>query len=160
MLTEIEVTSKGAESRWLLPLAILWEDETSAALPNRLALARVRRGRRLGLLTDAFALPTFAHCIIAALAAGRKFKNPEGTLCFQPTAAGQQPLPSWRRGRGQLAQRGTIQQFADRRRHGDAKDLPSHLRRPASRSRDEPVSHGARLCQCPTSPRGHCASCR
>ena len=92
MLTEIEVTSKGAESRWLLPLAILWEDETSAALPNRLALARVRRGRRLGLLTDAFALPTFAHCIIAALAAGRKFKNPEGTLCFQPTAAGQQPL--------------------------------------------------------------------
>jgi maltose alpha-D-glucosyltransferase / alpha-amylase len=92
MLTEIEVTSKGAESRWLLPLAILWEDETSAALPNRLALARVRRGRRLGLLTDAFALPTFAHCIIAALAAGRKFKNPEGTLRFQPTAAGQQPL--------------------------------------------------------------------
>ena len=92
MLTEIEVTSKGAESRWLLPLAILWEDETSAALPNRLALARVRRGRRLGLLTDAFALPTFAHCIIAALAAGREFKNPEGTLRFQPTAAGQQPL--------------------------------------------------------------------
>ena len=92
MLTEIEVRTKGAESRWLLPLAILWEDETSAALPNRLALARVRRGRRLGLLTDAFALPTFAHCIIAALAAGREFKNPEGTLRFQPTAAGLQPL--------------------------------------------------------------------
>ena len=82
LLTEIEVTSKGAESRWLLPLAILWEDEPSAALPNRLALARVRRGRRLGLLTDAFALPTFAHCIVAALAAGRKFENPEGIAVF------------------------------------------------------------------------------
>jgi maltose alpha-D-glucosyltransferase/alpha-amylase len=90
ILTEIEVRTKGVESRWLLPLAILWEDEPSAALPNRLALARVRHSRRLGILTDAFALPTFAHRIIAALAAGREFKNPEGTLRFQPTAAGQQ----------------------------------------------------------------------
>ncbi len=32
-----------------------------AALPSQLALARVRRGRRTGLLTDAFALPAFAH---------------------------------------------------------------------------------------------------
>jgi maltose alpha-D-glucosyltransferase/alpha-amylase len=90
ILTEIEVRTKGVESRWLLPLAILWEDEPSAALPNRLALARVRHSRRLGILTDAFALPTFAHRIIAALAAGREFKNPEGTLRFQPTAAGRQ----------------------------------------------------------------------
>ncbi len=153
MLTEIEVTSKGAESRWLLPLAILWEDETSAALPNRLALARVRRGRRLGLLTDAFALPTFAHCVVAALAAGRKFRNSEGTLCFQPTAAGQQPLRAGAEAEVNWLSAGTIQQFADRRRHGDAKDLPSHLRWTASRSRDEPLSHGARLCQCPTAPR-------
>ena len=41
--------------------AILWEDDRRRALPHRLALARVRRGRRIGLLTDAFSLPGFAH---------------------------------------------------------------------------------------------------
>jgi hypothetical protein len=34
-------------------LSILWEEDApSAALPHRLAIARVRRGRRVGLLTD------------------------------------------------------------------------------------------------------------
>jgi maltose alpha-D-glucosyltransferase / alpha-amylase len=92
LLTEIEVKTGGTASRWLLPLAVLWEDEPSAALPNRLALARVRRGRRLGLLTDAFALPSFAHRTVAALAVGQDFNTPNGTLRFQPTAAGQQVL--------------------------------------------------------------------
>ena len=47
-----------------------WEDEQAAALPSQLALARVRRGRRIGLLTDAFALPDFAREMLAALASG------------------------------------------------------------------------------------------
>ena len=67
--------SGGGTSCWLLPLAILWEDEPSAALPNRLALARVRRGRRLGLLTDAFALPGFAHRFVSCLAAGQRIRT-------------------------------------------------------------------------------------
>src|SRR5205807_2899295 len=73
LLTEVEVKTPGATTRWFLPLSILWEDEPSAALPNRLAVARVRRGRRVGLLTDAFALPSFAHRFVAALAAGKEF---------------------------------------------------------------------------------------
>ena len=89
LLCEIEVKVNGVNSRWLLPLAILWEEESSTALPNRLALARVRLGRRLGLLTDAFALPDFAHRIVAALAAGRKFKNTEGMLHFRPSGGNQ-----------------------------------------------------------------------
>ena len=93
LLTEIEVkTSGNGVSRWLLPLSILWEDEPSAALPHRLALARVRRGRRLGFLTDAFALPSFAYRFVDALARGREFKNPEGVLRFRPTDAGREPL--------------------------------------------------------------------
>ena len=44
-------------TRWFLPLSVLWDDEPPIALPNQLALARVRRGRRTGLLTDAL-----AHC--------------------------------------------------------------------------------------------------
>jgi maltose alpha-D-glucosyltransferase / alpha-amylase len=86
LLSEIEVKVNDTTSRWLLPLAILWEDEPAAALPQRLALSRVRRGRRLGLLTDAFALPDFAHRIVAALAAGDVLKNGDGMLRFRPTA--------------------------------------------------------------------------
>jgi maltose alpha-D-glucosyltransferase/alpha-amylase len=61
-------------------------------LPNRLALARVRRGRRLGFLTDAFALPSFAYRFVDALARGREFTNPEGVLRFRPTDTGEEPL--------------------------------------------------------------------
>jgi maltose alpha-D-glucosyltransferase/alpha-amylase len=92
LLSEIEVKINGVASRWLLPLTVLWEDEPSAALPNRLALARVRRGRRLGLLTDAFALPAFAHRVVTALANGREFKNAEGTLQFRPTVGSEDVL--------------------------------------------------------------------
>src|SRR5260370_460474 len=60
LLAEVEVKTPGATTRWFLPLSILWEDEPSAALPNRLAVARVPRGRRVGLLTDDFALPSLA----------------------------------------------------------------------------------------------------
>jgi len=92
LLTEVEVKANGSASRWLLPLAVYWEDEPSAALPSRLALARVRRGHRLGFLTDAFALPEFAHAVMTALAGSRDLKNPEGTLQFRPTESGRELL--------------------------------------------------------------------
>ncbi len=72
LLTEIEVTANGAATRWLLPLGILWGEESTVALPIRLALARVRRGRRVGLLTDGFALPNFAHRVADALVHGAR----------------------------------------------------------------------------------------
>ena len=93
LLSEIEIkTSGGNTTRWQLPLSILWENEASAALPQRLALARVRKGRHLGFLTDAFALPDFARKYIACLAESCKFENAEGTVCFRPTDAGQRAL--------------------------------------------------------------------
>jgi maltose alpha-D-glucosyltransferase / alpha-amylase len=92
LLGEVEVKSGGGASCWLLPLAILWEDEPSAALPNRLALARVRRGRRLGLLTDAFALPGFAHRFVSCLAAGQGFEHADGVVRFQATESGREQL--------------------------------------------------------------------
>jgi maltose alpha-D-glucosyltransferase / alpha-amylase len=94
LLGEIEVKTKAATTNWLLPLSVLWDDEPSAALPSRLALARVRRGRRVGLLTDAFALPSFAHQVVADLAAGRQFEDCDGVLRFQPTAVGPDVLDS------------------------------------------------------------------
>ena len=92
VLSEIEIRTGGVTSRWLLPLGILWEDEPSTGLPNRLALARVRRGRRLGLLTDAFALPDFARRVIAAIAEGKEVPSSEGLIHFRPTEAGRAKL--------------------------------------------------------------------
>jgi maltose alpha-D-glucosyltransferase / alpha-amylase len=92
LLAEIEVKANGADSRWLLPLGVSWEDEPSAALANRLALARVRRGPRLGLLTDAFAMPEFARAIMSALAEGREIKTSEGVLQFRATESGRELL--------------------------------------------------------------------
>jgi maltose alpha-D-glucosyltransferase / alpha-amylase len=89
LFTEVEIkTSGGDTTKWQLPLSILWEDEASAALPQRLALARVRRGRQLGLLTDAFALPEFARRFIACFAESCKFENGESAVMFQPTETG------------------------------------------------------------------------
>jgi len=83
LLSEIEVTAGDETSRWLLPLSMSWEDEQSSALPSQLALARVRRGRRIGLLTDAFAVPEFAREMLAAMAAGTTMEGPEGKIVFE-----------------------------------------------------------------------------
>ena len=47
LLTVVEVKTSGARTHWLLPLAVLWEDQPSTALPNMLAVARVRRAGAL-----------------------------------------------------------------------------------------------------------------
>ena len=94
LLSMAEVKTTGATTHWLLPLAVLWEDQPSSSLPNMLAVARVRRGRRVGLLTDAFALPSFAHRFVTCLALGKEFASDDGVVRFQPTEAGRGPLVS------------------------------------------------------------------
>ena len=86
LLAEIEVKTDGSTSRWQLPLATCWDDEPTAALPSLLALARVRKGRRVGLLTDAFALPGFARRMLVALASGERIDTPDGQIVFEPMA--------------------------------------------------------------------------
>jgi maltose alpha-D-glucosyltransferase/alpha-amylase len=51
-------------------------------LPTQLALARVRHGSHVGLLTDAFALPEFANVILNGLTTGM----PAGDVHFEPTS--------------------------------------------------------------------------
>ncbi len=94
LISEVEVKTKQSKTRWLLPLGVIWEEEPSAALPNRLAVARVRRGRQLGLLTDAFALPNFARCFITCLGAAAEFAQADGVLSFRPTEQGRATLGS------------------------------------------------------------------
>jgi maltose alpha-D-glucosyltransferase/alpha-amylase len=84
-LSEIETTTNSGTARWLIPLALVWEDEPASALSSQLALAHVRHERRLGLLTDAFAVPVFAHQIVALLAQGASRASPDGEIRFEPT---------------------------------------------------------------------------
>ncbi|MEA2929984.1 MAG: maltose alpha-D-glucosyltransferase / alpha-amylase, partial [Hyphomicrobiales bacterium] len=92
LLVEIETKSDRDIHRWLLPLSVVWDEEMPVALPSQLALARVRRGRRTGLLTDAFSLPTFAHQMLAALAEGASLDAGAGKIVFEPTEGSREVL--------------------------------------------------------------------
>jgi maltose alpha-D-glucosyltransferase/alpha-amylase len=86
-MVTVEATHSGGTDTYLLPLGIAWDDEVSVSLPQQLALARVRRGRRTGYLTDAFALAEFFHELLACLKAQREIESATGKLVFRPTDA-------------------------------------------------------------------------
>ena len=91
----VEVSfSDGETARYALPVGIAWESATLPALPQQLALARVRRGRRVGFLTDAFALEAFARGVLAGLRDSASIDTDSnaahGRLMFRPTSKMQQ----------------------------------------------------------------------
>ncbi len=86
MFAEVETQQDKGNARYLLPLGIVWEDESTPPLPQQLALARVRRGRRVGLLTDAFSLGTLPRTLFSALKAGQTLPCPDGTIEFRATS--------------------------------------------------------------------------
>jgi len=65
--TEIEADVGKHTERYVLPLSIAWGTETTSPLYMQLALARVRRGRTIGHITDAFAVPQFTYGILRKL---------------------------------------------------------------------------------------------
>jgi maltose alpha-D-glucosyltransferase/alpha-amylase len=85
LLTELEVTPRGVET-YLLPLSIAWEDSFSDALPQQLALARVRRGRRVGFLTDAFAIDALPLTVLRLLAVSAVHQLASGEIRFMSTS--------------------------------------------------------------------------
>ena len=85
MFAEVEAALPGRAERYVLPLGVAWEDETSGALAQQLALTRVRRGPRVGYLTDAFALDAMARGMIAGLRDGATVPLDDGELRFVPT---------------------------------------------------------------------------
>jgi maltose alpha-D-glucosyltransferase / alpha-amylase len=86
VLLEIETETASGTARWLLPLGIVWGDTNVAPLPAQLALARVRRGPKVGLLTDAFALPGFPVAVLAGLSARDIIAIDNGMIRFEPTS--------------------------------------------------------------------------
>jgi maltose alpha-D-glucosyltransferase/alpha-amylase len=86
MLSEIEVTAGGEVARYQLPFGFLAEDDFSSALPQQLALARVRRGRQVGLITDAFTLEPFIRAVIKGMQDETVLATNDGELRFQQTS--------------------------------------------------------------------------
>jgi maltose alpha-D-glucosyltransferase/alpha-amylase len=86
LLSEVTVTAGGRDSNYVLPLGIAWEDQTAGPLAQQLSLARIRRGRRVGVLTDAFSIDGFATGVIAMLRSGAAVPLEGGEIRFRPTA--------------------------------------------------------------------------
>ncbi|WP_394779624.1 maltose alpha-D-glucosyltransferase [Undibacterium sp.] len=80
LMAEIEVSNGGNLVRYLLPLGFEAEAATSSGAAHQLALARVRRDRRVGLLTDAFALDAFAVRILELIRSSATISSPCGEI--------------------------------------------------------------------------------
>ncbi|MBC7167104.1 maltose alpha-D-glucosyltransferase [Phenylobacterium sp.] len=82
MLAEAEVTTSSGTAVYQLPLAVAWEDEVSDPYVHNLALARVRRGARVGELTDGFATADFVRGVLEGFRTGARLMSPFGELEF------------------------------------------------------------------------------
>ncbi|HGM5579770.1 TPA: maltose alpha-D-glucosyltransferase [Pseudomonas putida] len=86
LLSELEVLSDGVTSHYQLPFGLLPEEQINSALPQQLALSRVRRGRQVGLITDAFVQESFVRAVMQACADGTRLATDAGELRFECTA--------------------------------------------------------------------------
>ncbi|MFK3907943.1 maltose alpha-D-glucosyltransferase [Pseudomonas monteilii] len=85
LLSELEVTSNGTVSHYQLPFGLLAEDQVQAALPQQLALSRVRRKGQVGLITDAFVLEPFVRAVLQACQDRKRLASSAGELRFEST---------------------------------------------------------------------------
>ncbi|MGH8409719.1 MAG: putative maltokinase, partial [Pseudomonas sp.] len=86
LLSEIEVTGGGQTSRYQLPFGFIAEDQVGTALPQQLALSRVRRGPQVGLITDAFSLENFIRAVLQGMQNSTVLPSDGGEIRFEPTA--------------------------------------------------------------------------
>ncbi|MGE7990146.1 maltose alpha-D-glucosyltransferase [Pseudomonas sp. NPDC089554] len=85
LLSEITVRSEGVDSVYQLPFGLLPEEQINSALPQQLALSRVRRGRQVGLITDAFVQESFVRAVLAGCEEQLRLATPSGELRFEHT---------------------------------------------------------------------------
>ncbi len=94
VMAEVEVQLGDRTEHYALPLAGVEDVDGIPPLASQLALSRLRQGRRVGFLTDAFAADPLPPAIIAALQARLVLATVDGDICFRPTARlAETPLP-------------------------------------------------------------------
>lgn len=82
VLAEVEIRSGLQEGHYQLPLGFLAESEPHTPRQEALALARLRRGREVGLLTDATTMPEFSHRVVRKLREQCVLRWEDGELQF------------------------------------------------------------------------------
>jgi maltose alpha-D-glucosyltransferase/alpha-amylase len=65
-IAELDMVFDGKPERFLLPVALIWS-ETLPPMAQQYALARVRRAAEMGMLTDAYTLPSFINALVRGL---------------------------------------------------------------------------------------------
>jgi len=82
VLCELEAVLPDHVETYQLPLAVEWDDTPVNVLGQQLALARIRQGRRVGYLTDGFAVEAMARGIIRGLCDRSTSTGRTGTIEF------------------------------------------------------------------------------
>jgi maltose alpha-D-glucosyltransferase/alpha-amylase len=94
VMAEVCVQLEDRTELYALPLAGVEDVEGIPPLASQLALSRLRQGRRVGFLTDAYAADRMPPAVIAALRARLVLATADGDICFRPTARlAETPLP-------------------------------------------------------------------
>lgn len=82
VLGEIEAVLPDHFESYQLPLAVDWDDAPANILGQQLSLARIRQGRRVGFLTDGFAVDAMARGILQGLCDRSTVTGRTGTIEF------------------------------------------------------------------------------
>ncbi|SMC87476.1 maltose alpha-D-glucosyltransferase [Rhizobium sp. RU36D] len=87
VLGELEAVLPDHVETYQLPLAVEWEGGPANVLAQQLALARLRQGKRVGLLTDGFAVEALARGVLQGLRNRSVTTDLNGTVEFLGTDA-------------------------------------------------------------------------
>lgn len=87
VLCEIEAVLPDHVETYQLPLAVDWEGGPPNVLAQQLALARLRQGKRVGLLTDGFSMESLARGILQGLCNRSVTTDRNGKIEFLGTDA-------------------------------------------------------------------------
>ena len=117
----------GASARWLLPLAIVWEERADRTAAGA-ACAGAGAARRAGRPADGCVLAAeFANAALAGCA-GSAIDTPAGEIRFEPTSRMAEIVVPPDAEMKWLSV-GAVELLDDRRRRGDAEAVPPRLRR-------------------------------
>jgi maltose alpha-D-glucosyltransferase/alpha-amylase len=83
---DVRVNCGNTSAVYSLPLAIAWDDTPNSPYEGPLALARVRRRARVGLLTDGFASVKFVRTVMDGLCGRKRLPFCGGSLVFRTTS--------------------------------------------------------------------------
>ncbi|WP_293320628.1 maltose alpha-D-glucosyltransferase [Phenylobacterium sp.] len=86
ILAELEVETSTETAAYLVPLGVAWEDDVGDPYAHNFAMARVRRGARVGDLTDGFLTTEFVRSVMAGLRTNARVASPFGDIAFTSAA--------------------------------------------------------------------------